>query len=88
MKTRRLRMPMDGRVFSGTAVDIVMQMRLLAFGWDDRPLGEYLDWLKQQMQLQTGAEIDLPTGDETTTCEALVDAMVEHGLALEMSRKG
>ena len=88
MKTRRLKMPVDGRMFTGTPVEILTQMRSLAFGWDGRPLTEYLDWLKTQMEQQTSAEIELPAGDEAAHCEALVDAMVAHGLALDIMSGG
>jgi len=88
MKTRKLKMPVDGRMFTGTAVEILTQMRSLAFGWDGRPFGEYLDWFKVQMEQQTGEDIRLPEGDEAAACEALVDAMVAHGLALEVLSRG
>ena len=88
MKTRRLKMPVDGRLFVGTPKEILTQMQSLAFGWDGRTLGEYLDWLKIQMEQQTGVEIEMPVGDENERCEALVDAMVAHGLALEIVSGG
>jgi hypothetical protein len=88
MKTRRLKMPVDGRLFVGTPKEILTQMHSLAFGWDGRTLAEYLDWLKQQMEQQTGAEIEMPEGDVATACEALVNAMVAHGLALEIVSGG
>ena len=88
MKTRRLKMPVDGRLFTGTAVEILTQMRSLAFGWDTRSLGDYLLWLKAQIEQQTNVEIELPAGDEAAACEALVDAMVAHRLALEIVSGG
>lgn len=75
---------MDGRLFAGTPKEILTQMQSLAFGWDGRTLAEYLDWLRQQMEQQTGVEIEMPAGDQHKRCEALVDAMVAHGLALEI----
>ncbi len=89
MKTRRLTMPTDGRVFRGSPKEILSQMRDLAFGWDDRPFEAYLDWLRQQMEQQAGVEIDVPyKTDVATRCEALVNAMVEHGLALDEKPDG
>lgn len=84
MKIRRLKMPVDGRMFIGTPKEILSQMKLISFGWDGRTLAEYLDWLKHQMEQQTGAEINISGNDVATDCEALVDAMVAHGLALEI----
>lgn len=84
MKTRTLKMPVDGRLFTGTATEILTQMRSLAFGWDGRTLGDYLLWFKAQIELQSGAEIELPEDDEAAACEVLVDAMLAHGLALEV----
>jgi len=84
MRTRKLKMPVDRRLFTGTAVEILTQMRSLAFGWDTRSLGDYLLWLKAQIERQTGAIIELPEGDEAAACEALANAMVANGLALEL----
>lgn len=84
MRERKIRMHADGRLFEGTATEILTQMKSLAFGWDERPLGEYLLWLKAQIERQGGGKVEMFEGDEAEACEALVDAMVAHGLALEV----
>jgi len=40
----------DGRVFQGTPKQIVEAMQYIAFGQENRTLGEYIDWLVDQVQ--------------------------------------
>ncbi len=86
-KNRKIRIHADGRLFAGTAAEILTQMQSLAFGWDDRPLAEYISWLAAQMERQTGEKMTLPESDVAAVCEALVDAMVAQGLALEVLKE-
>ncbi len=46
----RIRMLRDGRVFQGTPKQIVEAMQYIAFGQENRTLGEYIDWLVDQVQ--------------------------------------
>ena len=41
----KIRINADGRVLQGTPKRIVQAMQSIAFGQEDRTLGEYIDWV-------------------------------------------
>jgi hypothetical protein len=71
----------DGRVLEGTAKQIVEAMQYIAFGQENRTLGEYIDWLVDQVERleQTALRVDGDTDEEKAT--SLVQAMLGAGLA-------
>jgi hypothetical protein len=71
----------DGRVFQGTALQIVKAMQDIAFGVDQMTLGQYIDWVVQNaLRFE---EVELVVSGATTEERAttLVEAMVASGLA-------
>jgi hypothetical protein len=80
----RIRITSDGRVLEGTAKQIVEAMHYVAFGQEQRTLGEYIDWAVDQATRMN--EIDLKVEGETDEEKAasLVDAMLKAGLAEKM----
>ena len=71
----------DGRVFQGTAVQIVKAMQDIAFGVQQMTLDQYIDWVVDNARRFEAVE--LATVGETTEARAkgLVEAMVANGLA-------
>ena len=71
----------DGRVFQGTATQIVKAMQAIAFGVEQMTLDQYIDWVVDNARRFEAVE--LATGGETTEAraKALVEAMVANGLA-------
>jgi hypothetical protein len=71
----------DGRVFQGTALQIVKAMQDIAFGVEQMTLDEYIDWVVQNAQ--RFEEVELKVAGETTEerAKALVEAMGSNGLA-------
>jgi len=80
----RIRIVSDGRVLEGTTEQIVQQLQYLAFGKEEATLAEYVDWLAAQVARQEGIElkVDGTTGREKAA--ALVNAMIEAGLAVRV----
>ncbi len=80
----RIRMMSDGRVFEGTPKQIVEAMQYIAFGQENRTLGEYIDWLVGQVERleETPLKVEGETDDERAA--SLVDAMLANGLAEKM----
>jgi hypothetical protein len=70
----------DGRVFQGTALQIVKAMQDIAFGVDQMTLDQYIDWVVDNARRFEGVE--LVVGGETAEdrAEALVEAMLATGL--------
>ena len=71
----------DGRVFRGTALQIVKAMQDIAFGVDDYTVREYIDWVAANAR--KFEEVELAIAGETDEARAaiLVDEMVRTGLA-------
>lgn len=79
----RIVMKADGRVFEGTAIQIVQQMQSLAFGWDGKPLGEYIDWAATQLERMEGVKIDVlgAAADLEGRARWFIQGMVDGGMA-------
>jgi len=77
----RIKILSDGRVLEGTAEQIVQQMQYLAFGQEDRSLGEYVDWLKAQVERMESISLDVHGDTGPEKAKSLVHAMLESGLA-------
>ncbi len=77
----KIRINADGRVLQGTPKQIVEAMQSIAFGQDNRTLGEYIDWIVDQVQRMEGValEVEGETGEEKAA--SLVEAMLGSGLA-------
>ena len=77
----RIRMMSDGRVFQGTAKQIVEAMKYIAFGQEQRSLGEYIDWLVDQVQRLESTELKVEGDTDEEKAASLVQAMLGSGLA-------
>lgn len=80
----RIRILSDGRVFQGTAQQIVEQMHFLAFGKENRSLSEYVDWLVDQIQRMESISITVKGENDAEKAASMVQAMLETGLAEKM----
>jgi len=80
----RIRIVGDGRVFEGTAKQIVEAMHSIAFGQENRALSEYIDWSVGMARRMY--EVDLVAEGETDEEKAasFVKAMIEVGLAARL----
>ena len=80
----RIRMMSDGRVFQGPAKQIVEAMKYIAFGQEQRSLGEYIDWLVDQVQRLESTEMKVEGDTDEAKAASLVQAMLGSGLAEKM----
>ena len=80
----RIRMMSDGRVFQGTPKQIVEAMKYIAFGQEQRSLGEYIDWLVDQVQRLESTELKIEGNTDEEKAASLVQAMLGSGLAETM----
>ncbi len=73
----------DGRVFQGTALQIVKAMQDIAFGVERMTLDQYIDWVVDNARRFEEVELkaDGPTTEERA--KALVEEMVAKGLAAQ-----
>ena len=71
----------DGRVFQGTALQIVKAMQDIAFGVEQMTLDQYIDWVVDNAR--RFEEVELTGAGETTEerAKALIEQMVAKGLA-------
>jgi len=80
----RIRMVRDGRVFQGTPKQIVEAMQYIAFGQENRTLGEYIDWLVDQVQRLESIDLKVEGDTDEDKAASLVQAMMGSGLAEKM----
>ena len=80
----RIRMMSDGRVFQGTPKQIVEAMQYIAFGQENRTLGEYIDWLVDQVERLQSTSLTVEGDTDEEKAASLVQAMVGSGLAEKM----
>jgi hypothetical protein len=77
----RIRMLNDGRVFQGTPKQIVEAMQYIAFGHENRTLGEYIDWLVDQVERLESTSLNVEGDTDEEKAASLVQAMIGSGLA-------
>jgi hypothetical protein len=71
----------DGRVFQGTALQIVKAMQDIAFGVEQMTLDQYIDWVVENARRFEAVDLN-PAGETTEErAKALVDEMIAKGLA-------
>ncbi len=72
----------DGRVFQGTALQIVKAMQDIAFGVEQMTLDQYIDWVVDNAR--RFEEVELAVAGETTEerAKGLVNQMIAKGLAI------
>ena len=77
----KIRINADGRVLQGTPKQIVEAMRSIAFGQENRSLGEYIDWAVAQVQRMEGIDLEVEGTTDKEKAISLVEAMISTGLA-------
>lgn len=76
----RVRLRDEGRIFEGTATQVVQQMQRTAIFAAHLSLGEYVDWCVQNAgQMGLGVKVTGDTTDER--CASLLDEMIATGFA-------
>ncbi|MFI5302135.1 MAG: hypothetical protein ACHREM_28930 [Polyangiales bacterium] len=71
----------DGRVFQGTALQIVKAMQDIAFGVEQMTLDQYIDWVVDNARRFETVELSTAGATTEERARALVDAMIATGLA-------
>lgn len=71
----------DGRVFQGTALQIVKAMQDIAFGVDDFTVPQYIEWVVANARRFEEVELVIKGDTEEERAAALVSEMLRAGLA-------
>ena len=71
----------DGRVFQGTAIQIVRDMKSIAFGVDRQSLSEYIDWVAAQALRLEGVDVCIAGNTDEAKAGALLAELIRTGLA-------
>jgi len=74
----------DGRVFRGTAVQIVRGMQDIAFGVEQFTLAEYIDWVVANALKFEEVELKITGETDEEKAAALVAEMIRTGLTRKM----
>lgn len=75
----RIRMTDEGRVFQGTALQVVCQMKETAFGADAMTPREYMDWLVKQAA-RIGVALEVSGGTDEERAASVLAAAEKAGL--------
>ena len=71
----------DGRVFQGTALQIVKAMQDIAFGVDDFTVPQYIEWVVANARRFEEVELVIKGDTDEEKATALVSEMLRAGLA-------
>jgi hypothetical protein len=71
----------DGRVFQGTAMQIVQAMQSIAFGVETFSLDQYIDWVIDNARRFEGVNLRAEGVSAEARAASLVEEMVTTGLA-------
>ena len=74
----------DGRVFQGTALQIVKAMQDIAFGVDDFTVPQYIDWVVANARRFEEVELVIKGDTDEEKAAALVSEMLRAGLTRRM----
>ena len=74
----------DGRVFRGTAVQIVKAMQDIEFGVEQFTLPEYIDWVVQNAAKFEEVELKIAGETDEEKAASLVAEMIRTGLTRKM----
>jgi len=70
----------DGRVFQGTALQIVKAMQDIAFGVEDFTVPKYIEWVVANARKFEEVELDVKGETDEELAAALVAEMLRTGL--------
>jgi hypothetical protein len=77
----RIRIRADDRVLAGTELQIVKQMRALAFGRETESLDAYMEWVSQQYERLAGERLVVKGTTADERARSLVEELVRTGAA-------
>ncbi|NUO50454.1 MAG: hypothetical protein HOV80_16490 [Polyangiaceae bacterium] len=70
----------DGRVFQGTARQIVRAMQDLAFAAQDFTMPDYIDWVVANARKFEDVELDVKGESDDERAASLIEEMIRTGL--------
>ncbi|HMA91818.1 MAG TPA: hypothetical protein VKP30_03985 [Polyangiaceae bacterium] len=71
----------DGRVFQGTALQVVKAMQDIAFGVDDFTVAKYVEWVVANAQRFEGVDLNVHGEQDEERANSLISEMLRTGLA-------
>jgi len=80
----KIRILADGRVLSGSPVQVVQQMHARAFATQQLSLSGYVGWAVQMAHDMLGLTLEIEGESDEAQATSLVDAMLKTGLAEEL----
>ena len=84
MKLLKIKITNDRRTYEGSPVEIIEQMKYLAWGWENKPVDEYIDWMVSQLKTYNEIEVKIEKDKPEIIAEQFIDALLTNGLANEV----
>jgi len=79
----RVKLTTNGERYEGEPLEIIGAMHYRAWGWEERPITEYMAWLVEQAR-ERGATIELQPAADENTASQLVFALIEAGILMAL----
>ena len=74
----------DGRSFEGTPLQILTQMKRIAFFVEEMDITEYIDWVALNVGDLHGSVIDVRGESAEERASSLLDALIARGMATDI----
>ena len=77
----QIRIVGDGRTVQGTPLQMVQQMQAVAFGREELPIEQYIDWIATQMATMMGVQLEIRGTTADERARSLIDQLLQRGFA-------
>ena len=84
MKRFKIILKNDDRIHEGTSLEIIDQMKYLAWGWENKPVTDYIDWMIEKLKTFPGIEVNITEKTLEMKAEQFIAILIKHNLACEI----
>ena len=74
----------DPRIYQGTYMEIIEQMKYVAFGWQDKSDEEYIDNMAKNIKMLIGIAIDVTAKTIEEKAQKFIHGLLTYGGATEV----
>ena len=83
MKKFKIIINNDDRLHEGTPLEIIEQMKYLAWGWENKTVDEYINWMVEKLKIFPGIDVKISENNLDMKAEQFIEILLKHNLAQE-----
>lgn len=87
MTKLKIRIKNDHRTHEGTPLEIIEQMKYLAWNMEDKSTDDYINWMVEQLRKFSGIKMIIKGETIESRAKRLIESLLEHGAANEVTGK-